>query len=277
MFTIGEFARLGRVSVRMLRHYDNIGLLRPVRVDEASGYRYYDAAQLRDLNRVVALKELGFTLEQVREIIEEKLNSEELRGMLRLRRAQLAAQISADTDRLDRVEARLRTIEREGHMNTEDVILKPVPRMRVAELSGVAASYATQDIGPVVQPLFMELCRRIDDAGLRIAAHTIAYYEPVGEEQVMVHAAAPVALESGREYDFDVVDLPALDTAATVVHHGAMDEVDRTFQTLAFWIEEHGYTSIGHAREVYLDYDNTAPERGVTELQVLVSRQDVVS
>ncbi|MBN6033806.1 MerR family transcriptional regulator [Amycolatopsis sp. 195334CR] len=275
MFAIGEFARLGRVSVRMLRHYDSIGLLRPVRVDEASGYRYYDAAQLRDLNRVVALKELGFTLEQVREIIEEKLNPEELRGMLRLRRAQLEAQISADTDRLDRVEARLRTIEREGHMNTEDVLLKSVAPLRVAELSGVAASYASHDIGPVVQPLFVELCRRLDEAGLRIAAPTIAYYEPVGEEQVMVHTAAPVALESGREYDFDVVDLPALGTAATVLHHGTMDEVDRTFQTLAFWIEEHGYTSIGHAREVYLDYE--APERGVTELQVLVNRQDAMS
>ncbi|AXB44566.1 MerR family transcriptional regulator [Amycolatopsis albispora] len=272
MFAIGEFARLGRVSVRMLRHYDNIGLLRPGHVDEASGYRYYDAAQLRDLNRVVALKDLGFTLEQVREIIGEKLNPEELRGMLRLRRAQLEAQISADTDRLDRVEARLRTIEREGHMNTEDVLLKPVAALRVAELSGVAASFAPDDIGPVVQPLFGELCRRLDDAGLRIVAPTIAYYESVADERVRVHAAAPVALESGRQHDFDVVDLPALDAAATVLHQGSMDEVDRTIQTLAYWIEEHGYTSVGYPREVYLDYCNEEPDRGVTELQVLVRR-----
>ncbi|UJW35642.1 MerR family transcriptional regulator [Saccharothrix sp. AJ9571] len=271
MFSIGEFAGLGRVSVRMLRHYDTIGLLRPVRVDGRSGYRYYDAAQLRDLNRVVALKDLGFTLEQVREIVDQKLNPEELRGMLRLRRAQLEAQISADSDRLDRVEARLRIIEREGYLPTEDVILKPVAAMRVAELSGIAASYATFDIGPVVQPLFVELCRRLDAAGLTPVAPTIAYYEPVGEDGVMVHSAAPVPLESGRKYDFDVVDLPALDAAATVLHHGPMEDVDRTFQTLAHWIEEHGYAPIGHAREVYLDYES--PERGVTELQVLVRRQ----
>jgi DNA-binding transcriptional MerR regulator len=68
MFSIGEFARHGRVSVRMLRHYDAIGLLRPACVDPASGYRFYQASQLAELNRLVALKELGFTLQQVQAI-----------------------------------------------------------------------------------------------------------------------------------------------------------------------------------------------------------------
>src|SRR4029453_9108019 len=110
MFSIGDFANLGRVSVRMLRHYDAIGLLRPARVDPASGYRFYTAAQLsrlnrgralkdlgspahaRRLNRVIALKDLGLTLQQVQDSLDEKVDVGELRGMLRLRRAQLAAQ-----------------------------------------------------------------------------------------------------------------------------------------------------------------------------------------
>src|SRR5689334_320401 len=124
MFSIGDFARLGRVSVRMLRHYDAIGVLRPAAVDPSSGYRFYRADQLRRLNRIVALKDLGFTLEQVSSILDEKLSVEELRGMLRLRRAQLAEQMAADAARLAGVEARLRTIETEGYMNTEDVVLK---------------------------------------------------------------------------------------------------------------------------------------------------------
>ena len=94
MFSIGDFANLGRVSVRMLRHYDAIGLLRPARVDPATGYRFYTAAQLRRLNRVIALKDLGFTLQQVQTIIDEKVDGGELRGMLRLRRAQLADQMA---------------------------------------------------------------------------------------------------------------------------------------------------------------------------------------
>ena len=64
MLSIGDFARLGQVSVRMLRHYDGIGLLEPARVDPATGYRWYDAGQFTRLNRILALKDLGFTLDQ---------------------------------------------------------------------------------------------------------------------------------------------------------------------------------------------------------------------
>ena len=95
MFTIGDFARHGRVSVRMLRHYDATGLLRPAHVDPATGYRHYTAAQLARLNRVIALKDLGFTLQQVQDILDEKVTTEELRGMLRLRRAELEVTMAA--------------------------------------------------------------------------------------------------------------------------------------------------------------------------------------
>src|SRR5262245_60646646 len=141
MFSIGEFAVMGRLSVRMLRHYDAIGLLTPARTDPFTGYRYYTADQLSRLNRIIALKDLGFTLQQVHTILAEKLDAVELRGMLRLRRAQLQDHLEAETARLGRIEARLRLIESEGHMNTEEVVLKPVPPVRVAELSAVAASY----------------------------------------------------------------------------------------------------------------------------------------
>src|SRR5207248_6590927 len=80
MFSIGDFAKLGQVSVRMLRHYDAIGLLIPVAVDPASGYRYYQADQLRRLNRIIALKDLGFTLQQVREILRSEEHTSELQS-----------------------------------------------------------------------------------------------------------------------------------------------------------------------------------------------------
>src|SRR3712207_9093335 len=100
MLSIGDFARHGRVSVRMLRHYDAIGLLRPAYVDQVTGYRSYDAGQLSRLNRIVALKDLGFTLQQVRSILDDEVSVEELRGMLRLREAELQSQIATDTARL---------------------------------------------------------------------------------------------------------------------------------------------------------------------------------
>ncbi|MEV4436745.1 MerR family transcriptional regulator [Streptomyces sp. NPDC049585] len=272
MFTIGDFARHGRVSVRMLRHYDTLGLLRPARTDPHSGYRYYAAGQLSRLNRIIALKDLGFTLQQVLTIVDEEVGTEELRGMLRLRRAELAAAVDAATARLGQVEARLRTIESEGRMSSDDVIVKSVPAVRVAELSAPAASYGPHDISPVAVPLFAELCRRLQTAGVEVTGPGIALYEDAPDgEGIIVRAAMPVAPDT-RGDGFTITDLPALPEAATIVHRGLMDECLPTFQTLARWMEAAGYRSTGYARELYLEYDPADPARCVTELQEPVTR-----
>ncbi|MFC4530162.1 MerR family transcriptional regulator [Sphaerisporangium dianthi] len=270
MFTIGEFARLGRVSVRMLRHYDVLGLLRPARVDRFTGYRYYEAEQLPRLNRLIALKDLGLSLRQVGEVLEEKVGPEHLHGMLRLRRAQLEAQVADDMARLARVEARLRLIETEGAMPA-DVVIKSVPAVRLAELSATADGFESDKIGSVIQPLYKDLCERVEAAGLVFTGPAIAYYEPVAEG-VRVHAGVQVNLEKGRTYDFEVVDLPAVEQAATVIHQGNMDHVDVSYQHLARWIEDSGHRGSGVAREVYLQYGEGDPATWITEIQEAVTR-----
>ena len=276
MFSIGDFAAMGRVSVRMLRHYDALGLLPPARVDPSSGYRYYGADQLSRLNRILALKDLGFTLEQVQTILDEKVDITELRGMLRLRRAQLQDHLALEGARLARIEARLRLIEIEGHMNTEEVVLKAVPSIRIAELSAVAASYDGPDIGPVISPLYGELFKRVEAAGLPMVGPPMAYYDPAPDsaEAVVCHAAVPVGDVPPGEHGVDIVELPGLEQAATLIHHGAMEHVDATMQVLAKWIDENGYqpTEGKFAREVYLDYDPAQPEKGVTEMQIPVRK-----
>ncbi|MGW3472495.1 MerR family transcriptional regulator [Saccharopolyspora sp. NPDC000995] len=117
MFSIGDFARHGRVSVRKLRQHDATGLLRPAQVNRSTGHRADAIGQLTRLNRVIALKELGFSLQQVQQILNADLTAEQLRGMLRLRQAELEKKIVADTARLAHVQARLRVIETEGIMS----------------------------------------------------------------------------------------------------------------------------------------------------------------
>jgi len=114
MLKIGDFSRLAQVSVKTLRHYGQLGLLRPAWIDRYTGYRYYELDQLPRLNRILALKDLGFSLEQIRQILRADLAATELRGMLRLKRAELEQQVLAEQARLGRVEARLHQIEREG-------------------------------------------------------------------------------------------------------------------------------------------------------------------
>jgi len=268
MFSIGEFARHGRVSVRMLRHYDAIGLLQPAHVDPVTAYRFYQARQLSDLNRIIALKDLGFTLQQARAMLDQQIGAAELRGMLMLRRAEIHAQIEAETARLSRVEARLMTIEDEARAPVDGVVIKHLAPIRVAELTGTAPGYQLEDISPVIQPLYQDLFARVTRAGLDCAGHGIAYYEDsrVKADAVVVHAAVQVAADLGDVDGFSVVDLPEVDRAATIIHHGSMDDVLPTGQALARWIDASGLRSIGYARELMVEW-SPDPEQWVTELQ----------
>ncbi|MEW9517455.1 MerR family transcriptional regulator [Streptomyces tubercidicus] len=304
MFTIGDFAQYGRVSARMLRHYDAIGLLRPARTDPVTGYRFYEAAQLARLNRIIALKDLGFGLQQVGAILAEEVSVPELRGMLRLRQAELSAALTAAGARLAQVEARLRTIESEGRMSADDVVVKPTGTVLLAELSGTAASYGPEDIGPVITPLYAELCRLLETAGVTPAGPGLAYYEDAPEpgersgrpaeerdgrgaivvhagmvitEEALAKAGATVAATAGATtggtsgLGFNIVTLPGLAGAATVVHHGPMSRILPTAQNLAHWIDDNGYRSAGYARELYLECPPDQ-EKWVTEIQEPVVR-----
>lgn len=268
MFTIGDFARYGRVSVRMLHHYDAIGLLKPSRVDAVTGYRFYDARQLAALNRIVALKDLGFTLAEVRSLIENAITVDELRGMLALRRSQLRAQLDADAARLAGVEARLRIIESEGMMPETEVIVKQIPAVRVAEVTAIAAGYEPAEITPVIGPLYDELIGQLVYREIAFTGPNIAWYEDAGagDGSVIVHAGVQLAHDAPAEVGAKMVDLPAV-RAATILHHGSLDNVMPSVQALAQWIEANGYRSTGFGREVYLECPMGRPDEWVTELQ----------
>jgi effector-binding domain-containing protein len=155
---------------------------------------------------------------------------------------------------LAQVDARLRIIEREGTMPADDVQIKRIPGVRVAELTGTAANFEPESIGPVIQPLYDELRDRLDCAELPPAGPGIAYYEdsPHGDG-VLVHATLPIDADPGEDHAFAVVDLPEFEQAATIVHRGSMDNVMPTIQRLARWIDANGYRSVGYNRELYME------------------------
>lgn len=137
--TIGDFARLGGVSARMLRHYDGLGLLRPSRVDESSGYRYYEAAQLARLNRLVALKEVGFSLDEIGRLIDA--DPSDVHEQLVRRREELARSIESDQRRLVAVDARINLLD-DDHPDLA-FVEKSLPRVRLMQLTGEVEDAAT--------------------------------------------------------------------------------------------------------------------------------------
>src|SRR3954466_918446 len=214
MLSIGDFARLAGGSVRMLRHYDALGLLRPARVDPDSGYRSYTTAQLDRVNRLVALKDLGFSLEDWGRLLGGEGPVSQLRGMLRLRRAELAAQIEADRVRLGQVEQRLRMIEKE-HTMTPSVVLDPyteqdLPALRVVQRSSRVAD--GQEVGAVVGPLFGQVDEAVAAGHLAPTGPSIGHYTMDGDSMVAA-AAYPVGPDVGEAQasaaGLELADLPA--------------------------------------------------------------------
>ena len=155
-------------------------------------------------------------------------------------------------------------------MSTVDVVLKKVDLVRLVELSALAASYTPEDIGPVIRPLCGELVRRMTANSIPFIGPCTAYYEPADDDKVTVHAGMPF---NGDTADgLTVVDLPTIDEAATLVHHGVMAEISGSYQALAHWIEDNGYRAReGEAREVYLHCPENEQE-WVTELQIPVTK-----
>lgn len=207
-------------------------------------------------------------------MLDEEVGPAGLRGMLRPRRAELEEAMAATAARLARVEARLRSIESEGRMPRDDVVVRKVPAVRVAELTGVAAGFEPEDVSPVIGPLYDRLFPSLEAAGVSPSGPGIAYYEdaPEGGGAVVVHAGVTVSAPLGPlgGDGIVVVELPAVEAAA-VVHRGAMDDVLPTAQALARWIDANGYRSTGYAREISLECPEDR-EAWVTELQEPVAR-----
>src|SRR5271169_1501613 len=114
MFRLGEFAQIAQVSGRQLRFYDQLGLLEPAHIDRQTGYRYYSIRQLPRLNSILALKELGLSLEQIAPLLKEEISASELRGMLTMKRAQVERMLREEETRLKHIESRIAQIDKCG-------------------------------------------------------------------------------------------------------------------------------------------------------------------
>lgn len=270
MLTIGEFARLGQVSPRMLRHYDQLGLLRPAHVDPGTGYRSYAVAQLPRLHRLLALRDLGFALEQARELLDDDLPIEQLRGMLRIRRAQIEQSVADEQARLRRVEAHLRALEGNTAMS-QDIVIKTTEPVRIAQSTDTAPGFG-ELLPPVLAPLYHQVLDHLARAGATPGLCVAHYGPPADDGSVVAHAGFTLDGQTVEPSEaVDVVELPAIEVAS-VIHRGPMDEVGPVYEALLGWIHHSGHRLAGPSRELYLEWHDDDPARDVTDIQVAVTR-----
>src|SRR5215471_13746360 len=141
MLTIGDFSKLSRVPITALRYYDEMGLLKPSAVDPQTKYRSYSVNQLPRLNRILALKDLGFTLEQIAQVLDEGVSREELQGMFRLKQAEIQQRMEQDQERLLRIQTRMRQLAMEETVPEYDVVVKQVEPHLVASVRERVSTY----------------------------------------------------------------------------------------------------------------------------------------
>lgn len=248
MIRIGDFSRLSRVSVKTLRFYDEMGLLEPVEVDRFTGYRYYDFHQLARLYRILALKELGFSLEEIGRLLEGELSTEQMRGMLKLRQAEIRQRVEEETERLERVERWLRQIEQEDSMSTYDVVLKKIEPLKVASRRGVVPTPPDQ------RSLWDELMTYLEKQKARMTGPPMAlYHDPEFKERDWdIEVCIPLAEDIPAHKQIKVYDLPGAEKMACVVHNGPFATIGEAYDALAKWIDRNGYQIVGPGRELNL-------------------------
>lgn len=271
---IGEFARLGFVSVSALRFYDDAGLFKPAEVDPWTGYRYYSYDQLGMLHRLLALKDLGLSLDEIRQLLGAELPAEKIREMLVQKRVLLKGQAQEISEQIARVEARIEQIESEGKMPDYDVVVKKVERIPVALLKDILPNMEV--IGTTFNRLFNEatgevVLRHGEVNGAPIALFYNDMMSQPGDWEIGV--ALPTA---SKFHDGDRVklsELPAVESMACVVHKGSFANLGQAYAAAGQWIDEGGYRVVGPSREVYLQYDREGdPADWVTEVQFPVER-----
>jgi len=273
MLNIGEFARLGQVSPRMLRHYDELGLLSPARVDPVSGYRFYSVHQLSRLHRIVALRDIGFGLEQIGQVLASDVSVEELRGMLRLRRAQIEQSLAEEHERLRRVEAHLRALEWSDIVELQDIVIKKTQPARVA--LACAAGLSHDDIGAAFGRLLPEVRGHLEAAGAKPGISFGIYEDDGGavpEGEIVLRAGFSIGDQDVPDGEtVHVVGLPVIEVAAAV-YRGGDDGIMAAWEALVRWIEDSGYRLVGDCRELYHEWHDDDPSRNVMELQQPIAR-----
>jgi DNA-binding transcriptional MerR regulator len=269
MYGIGTVARLAQVSVRTLRHYDDIGLLEPAHVDPLTGYRYYTPAQVLRLHRILVLRDLGVPLSQIGQLIDDDVTVDELRGILRLRQAEARARLAAQTEQLTRVEIRLAQLE-EGSMADYDVIVKRLEPLRVVALFESLAG--VEEISAACGRMYPRLHAALAQHRVAFDGLSLALYEDTGDEDVPLRLTTALQIPAGVTIQGDgltTMDLPTVERAATTVVRGAPDRFPDAYRALHEWIDRAGEQATSFERELYIDCDGPR-DTWVTELQALL-------
>lgn len=265
MLKIGDFSKLSRISIRMLRHYDEYGLLIPASIDSATGYRYYGEGQLPEAERIQALKCMGFGLAVIREILEKYEEPEEMERFLLVKKKELEAEALETQSRILLLENTLRWLRKDGKLMNYDVVLKTLPKRYVASLRRVIPAYDQEGL------LWQQLNEEIAPRNVKPAApcYGLAIFHDEGFKENDVDVEIQVSV-TGTYQDTanvrfkEVVPIQI----ASATYQGSYEQITKVNRVVAAWINDNGYEFDGASFCIYhvSPAQAASPEELVTEV-----------
>lgn len=273
MLKIGEFSKMSRISIRMLRHYDEIGLLKPETVDAFTGYRYYKEVQLVQAGRIQALKNMGFGLGVIQEILDQYSNPAELERFLSVRGQELEAQAQVVNQRIQILDSTMKWLRKDGNIMGYDVSLKTIPELYAASVRQVIPTYA--DEGSLWKILMEET------GGMHLQSsspgyHMALYHDGEYKEQdvdVEIRKSVIGAYSDTEHVKFKT--LPAVQVASATFK-GSYEQISQVNGAVAEWIADNGYEYTGLAFNIYhvSPGETKKPEEYVTEICYPVKKKN---
>lgn len=265
LYKIGVFSQMNKITIKTLRHYDEIGLLRPAYIDNSNGYRYYTSQQLPQLHRIIALKEIGFSLEEIKKVIEG--SSEE--KLLLKKKVELINEIADLSKKIASIESYLArdTLDSNYH-----VVMKPLPEVIIAYERLHMESYAA------LFEKMPEMGLEMEKAGCQCAepeyCFTIYYDEEYRESDIHAEICEAVTELKENQDNLKFRILPRVEMAACVLHKGPYEKLPEAYSAIVQFIEESGYEIIGYQRESYIDgvWNKESPDEWLTEIQFPVRK-----
>lgn len=244
LYRIGMFASMNHVTVKALRYYDEQGLLKPVCVDMATGYRYYTAGQLPVIHQILALRNMGFSLDEIREIQNGGSEAE----LLKAKKRQLLAEIAEKTAKLAQVECYLST---ENINANYHVLIKSIPETTVAYMRKRLPDYGAMfDVMP-------SMGKEMERLGCICTepeyCFTIYYDGEHREEDIDAEICESVTELKPDSETIRFKVIPEVETAACVLHKGPYEGFPEAYAAVIRFVEDNGYEICGSPRESYID------------------------
>lgn len=270
MFKIGEFSRLTQVSIRMLRYYDETGLLKPAQIDALTGYRLYSAGQIAQLRRILMLKDMGFAHPEVSAAL--LATDLEFSQMLTRRRLEIQNDIQTQQERLKKIEQAEQDLM-QGRMGIhQSISIKSVPAVQVLSLRRVVADYYAEGM------LWKELSAFAAQRRLPVSNETFSiYHDPdYREQEVDIEICAPVSCTGISENGFAFRETEAVPLMASAMVYGPFENIANAYSSFAGWLQEHALYRMGnHSRQMVHrgPWNETDPELYVTEIQIPLEKR----